>query len=112
MASTSSGSSSHKLRKDFYVPLVGYISNQIVGAKLPSNRQVLSVFFYNVRVVNIATKEIAASIGDSRSFHFLAKSIIPTRRIDHCVDKLLKLYDEWKRFQKNLTRTAGKEKEK
>lgn len=45
MASTSSGSSSYKLRKDFNVYLVGYISRQIVGAKLPSNQQALSVFF-------------------------------------------------------------------
>lgn len=38
-----------KLRKDFHITLVGYISNQIVGAKLPSNRQCLSDFYYNVQ---------------------------------------------------------------
>lgn len=43
---------------------------------------------------------------------FWQKARIPTRRKDHCVDKLLKLYDEWKGLQKNLTRTARKEKEK
>lgn len=111
MASTSSGSSLHKLRKDFYVSIVGYISNQIVGAKLPSNQQVLSVFFYNVRVVNLTTKESAALVIQEVSI-FWQKARIPTKRTDHCIDKLLKLYDEWKGLQKNLTRTAGKEKEK
>lgn len=109
MASISSGNSSHKLSAiGIYVPLVGYISNQIVGAKLPSNRQVLRVFFYNIRVVNITTKESAALAIQEVSI-FWRKSRIPTRKTDQCIDKLLKLYDEW---QKIFTRTAGKEKER
>ena len=111
MASSSSGSSSQKLRKDFYVCLVGYISNQIVGAKLPSNRQVLRVFFYNVRVVKLTTKESAILVIQEVSI-FWQKARIPTKRSDHCFEKLLKLYDEWKGLQKNLTRGAGKDKEK
>ena len=113
MASTAaspSSSSAHKLRKDFHVTLVGSIPNQMVGAKLPSNRQVLSVFFYNVRVVNLTTKESAALVIQEISI-FWQNARIPTRRTDHCVDKVLKLYDEWKGLQKNLTRTACKEKE-
>ena len=43
---------------------------------------------------------------------FWQKARIPTKRSDHCVEKLLKLYDEWKGLQKNLTRGAGKDKEK
>ena len=111
MALSSSGSSSRKLRKDFHVCLVGYISNQIVGAKLPSNRQVLSVFFYNVRVVKLTTKESAILVIQEVSI-FWQKARIPTKRSDHCVEKLLKLYDEWKGLQKNLTSGAGKDKEK
>ena len=37
---------------------------------------------------------------------FGQKAQIPSRRCDHCVDKLLKC------LQKNLCRTTGKEKEK
>ncbi len=111
MASSSSGSSSQKLRKDFHVCLVGYISNQIVGAKLPSNRQVLRVFFYNVRVVKLTTKESEILVIQEVSI-FWQKARIPTKRSDHCVEKLLKVYDEWKGLQKNLTRGAGKDKEK
>ena len=43
---------------------------------------------------------------------FWEKARVPTRRTDHCVDTLLKLYDEWKCLRKNLTRTTGKEKER
>ncbi|XP_075218533.1 uncharacterized protein LOC142323149 [Lycorma delicatula] len=51
------GTRSHKLRKDFYVSLIGYIFNQIVGTKLPLNRQVLSVLFYNKNLIGNAGKE-------------------------------------------------------
>ena len=43
---------------------------------------------------------------------FWQKARIPTKRFGHCVEKLLKLYDEWKGLQKNSTRGAGKDKEK
>ena len=111
MTSSSSGSSSQKLRKDFHACLAGYISNQVVGAKLPSNRQALRVFFYNVRVVKLTTKESAILVIQEVSI-FWQKARLPTKRSDHCVEKLLKLYDEWKGLQKNLTSGAGKDKEK
>ena len=113
MASTSVGRSSQRFRNYFFVSNVGYICNQIVGAKLPSNRQVLRVFFYNVglRVVNLTAKESASLVIQEVKI-FCQKARIPTRRNDHCIVKLLKLYDEWKSLQKNLTRNAGKQKEK
>ena len=111
MASDSSGSSSHILRKHFYVSLVGYISIQIIGAKLSSKRQALNVFFYNLRVVKLTAKESAALAIQEVSI-FWQKARIPTRRNDHCVDKLIKLYGEWKSLQKHLTRTAAKGKAK
>ena len=88
MASSSSVSSSQKLRKDFHACLVGYISNQIVGAKLPSNWQVLRIFFYNVRVVKLTTKESAILVIQEVSI-FWQKAQIPTKRPDHCVERLL-----------------------
>jgi len=45
------------LRKDLYTFLVGYTSNQIVGSKLPSIRQTLSVLFYNMREVHLNLQE-------------------------------------------------------
>lgn len=42
------------------IAMIGHVSNQVAGAKLPSNRQVLKVFFYNMRFVNLSAKESAA----------------------------------------------------
>lgn len=111
MASTSPAGSSHVLRKDLNIPLVGNITTQIVGAKLPSNRQVLSVYFYNIRVVNMSIKESAALVIKEVSI-FWQKARIPTKRTDHCVEKLIKLHDEWKSLQKNFTRTGSKDRER
>lgn len=110
MASTSSGSLSHKLRKDFHSCWLHFKSNrwsQTIFEQTSSKR----FFFYNVRVVNMTTKESAALVIQEVSI-FWQKARIPTRRTDHCIDKLVKFYNEWKHLQKNLSRTAGKEKEK
>lgn len=53
---------SNILRSDDIIFLIGSKSTQILGAKLPSIRQVLSVFFYNVRTVKFNTRESAALI--------------------------------------------------
>lgn len=39
--------------------LIGQCSHQILGAKLPSNRQILQLFFYNVRFVKLNARESA-----------------------------------------------------
>lgn len=94
------------LRKNFCASLVSYISNQIVGAKFLSNQKSFKRFFYNVRVVNLITKENAALVLQEFSI-FGQKARISTKKSDHCVNKLLKIYDKWKRLQKNLIRTTG-----
>lgn len=60
------------------IPLVGQVSHQIVGAKLPSNRQVLQVLFYNMRYVNLNTKQSAKLTIDAVSI-FWQQARIPTR---------------------------------
>lgn len=37
--------------------LIGYVKHQMTGSKLPSNRQVLAVLFYNIREVNLSVNE-------------------------------------------------------
>jgi len=39
--------------------LVGEANHQITGAKLPSNRQVLAVLFFNIREVKLTVSESA-----------------------------------------------------
>lgn len=40
------------------IHLVGHILHLITGAKLPSIRQVLQVFFFNMRIVRLNSREI------------------------------------------------------
>lgn len=49
--------SSVRLREKIY--LLGYYLHDISGSKLPSNKQVLSVLFFNIRVVKLTLRESA-----------------------------------------------------
>jgi len=49
-----------KLKSDFQIILIRPQITQIQGSKLPSNGQVLSVFFYIMKTVNLTTRESAA----------------------------------------------------
>lgn len=103
--------SDEKLRT---IALIGNVSHQILGTKLPSTRQVLEVLFYNMRFVMPKGKGTAR---DSANLTMNAVMIwkqarIPTRRFDHCVDMLLALYEQWKRLQKrNLNQMSSNMKE-
>lgn len=82
------------------IDLIGTTTHQIVGAKLPSNRQVLQVFFHNMRYVNLSAKE-SATLAIKAVVIFWQQARIPTRYDSRCVEKLEKLYDTWKTIRKN-----------
>lgn len=88
--------SDEHLRK---IELIGNVSHQIVGAKLPSNRQILEVFFYNLRMVKLSGKE-SANLAIDAALVFWEQARIPTRRKDKCSDKLWKMYQEWRNLNK------------
>lgn len=81
------------------IAMIGHVSHQVSGAKLPSNRQVLKVFFYNMRFVNLSAKESAALTIDAVLI-FWQQARIPTRRKDKCSDKIHKMYEDWKVLNK------------
>lgn len=84
------------------IDLIGNTSHQITGAKLPSNRQVLQVLFYNMRFVNMKPEaKESARLAIKTAVFFWEQARIPTRRVDKCVDQLLQLYKKWKNIQKN-----------
>lgn len=100
-ASTLVTRSSDKLR---YVESIGYVSHIILGAKLPSIGQVLQVFFSNVRFVHIGRQNCArhsAELAVDSALVFWQQARIPTRAKDKCRDKLLKLYDEYRKVHKD-----------
>lgn len=91
--------SKKSLRKDSYTFLIGYTSNQIVGSKLPSIRQALSVLFYNMREVHLNLHESSKLVIKEVSV-FWQKARIPISSEQYCVIKLQKLYNEWRNLQK------------
>lgn len=104
-------SETRNLRKDSVVYLIGHYTSQIVGNKLPSNKQVLHVLFFNMREVKLSLRESAALTIKEASI-FWDKARIPIRKENHCVEKLEKLYAEWRALQKSAKRKSESAKQK
>ena len=71
---------------DTSIYLVGKINPQISGQKLPSNRQVLSVLFYNSREVKLTISE-SANLVARECVKFWEKARISTRALPHYTKK-------------------------
>lgn len=106
---SSAGASKRPLRSsddltDIY--LVGSAEVNISGAKLPSVRQVLRVFFYNTRAVKLDSRESARLVIREVDI-FWRKARIPTRKECHCIDKVLALQNHWYSLAKNKSRQSN-----
>lgn len=83
----------------YHIDMIGNTSHQIIGAKLPSNRQVLQVMFHNMRFVHLAAKESAKLAIDSTQI-FWHQARLPIRREDKSIDQLMKIYQQWQNIHK------------
>lgn len=81
-------------RSDSDLYLVGREDYQIIGDKLPSNRQVLAVFLHNTRKLHFDANESADLVINEVKV-FWSKAKIPTSRHDHCCEKVMSLYKEY-----------------
>lgn len=88
-------------RIDTDIYLIGELQHQIVDDKLPSNRQVLSVFFFNTRLLG-HTKEESVRLVVKEVEVFWEKAKIPTSKSDYCGKKVMKLYEEYRSLQKTV----------
>ncbi|GBP74674.1 hypothetical protein EVAR_58940_1 [Eumeta japonica] len=84
--------------------LIGLPSHKINGAKLLSNRQVLTALFYNIREVKLTVSE-SANIVIRECIIFWEKARIPTKAFPNYVTKLFDLYHVWRELQKNCKKT-------
>lgn len=98
----SENQSKKRLRSDDHIFLIERSTHQIVGSKLPSNRQVLQVFFYNKSVWSDENK-CARLVIDEVAI-FWQKARIPTSSMWYCTQKMIKLYEKWKSLNKSSTR--------
>jgi len=92
------------LRKRIY--LIGTSSHQLVGCKLPSNKQVLSVLFFNIREIMLSLSESVRLVIDE-TLIFWQKARIPTKEFHNCVPQLEELYNSWRSLQKNSSRRTN-----
>lgn len=83
--------------------LIGDDANQIIGSKLPSNMQVFKVLFYNLRKVKLNVRQ-SCTLVLKETIIFWKKARIPTRDFSCCIEKLEKMYNEWRNLQKHATR--------
>lgn len=88
-----------KVKDKQTIALVGKPSFQITGTKLPSKKQVMQLFFYNIRFMNLTARESAnATIKVVKVFWDQAR--IPVRYDAQCVVQILKLHEQWKALKK------------
>lgn len=102
-------SSKINLRDSNKIFLVGHISNQIIGSKLPSIKQVLSVLFFNMRKVNLNLRD-SAKLVIREVIIFWEKARIPVREEYHLLKKVESIYNEWRNLQKHSTRKSAKDR--
>ena len=84
--------------------LVGAANHQITGLKLPSNRQILVVLFFNIREVKLTVSE-SANLVIRECIIFWEKAKIQTKSSPNCVKKLVDLHHVWQELQKNSTKS-------
>ena len=72
--------------RDTNIYLVHQVTHQISIQKLPSNQQILSVLFYNIRKVKLALTE-STNLVARECLIFWKKVGISTSAIPHCTNK-------------------------
>lgn len=88
------------LRSDKNIFLVGKCASNILGAKLPSIKQVLQLLFYKMRIDNMTVmSSMKYTVGVT--MEFWKKANIPTIHERSCVRKLKIVYEKWRKLQKN-----------
>lgn len=96
-------------RKSTEIYLIGTYESQIIGNKLPSNKQVLSVLFYNIKQVKL-TVDNSVDLTIKETLVFWEKARIPTKQFSKCGKKLKSLYEELRNLQKSRTRRSERTK--
>lgn len=87
-------------RKKTEIWLIGYTRSTLLPSKLPSVKEVMSLFFYYKNVMNNANKESASrTVNDVLALW--QKASIPTKDKQHVISKILKYFKEWQNLKKN-----------
>ncbi len=85
--------------------LIGSEENTILGCKLPSNRQVLKLFFHYHQTIGFTNRQSATAVIRD-VMPFWNKARIPVRQEHHSIAKLEQLHEKWMKLQKNASRES------
>lgn len=96
------------LRSNTQINLIGFEQFQILGTKLPTNKDVLQVFFYNMRTLKMKLRE-SSTLAVREAIIFWNKAGIPIKEEHRCIEKLEKMYNEWRGVCKNSNRQSDKQ---
>lgn len=106
MSEPTTSAPSKALEAKYKIAFVGTVVDQIVGGKLPSNRQVYELFFHNMRIDRKTARESANLVKDAVII-FWKQARIPTKDPARIVDKIMKMYDKWQKLKKSHTKRGA-----
>jgi len=92
-------------RKDTNIWLIGQISDRLSARKLPSKKEVMSLFFHYKETENQTVREASCSSAND-ILEVWVKARIPTRLKKHVVDKIKCLIREYALLKKNKENKA------
>lgn len=93
-----------------HIFLFGDVSSQIVGNKLPTEKQVLRVLFSNIRQLKYSLRQ-SATLVVKEVWIFWEKAGIPVQTLHRCVEKVESLYNCWRSLQKRAGKKCNELKE-
>lgn len=90
-----------KLRSSAYIPLVdGNETKQLQGARLPTVKEVLCAFYYQLRTKKLPLRDSARNT-IQQVFEFWDKTTVPTIGEGYAMKKILALHSQWRGVIRN-----------
>lgn len=86
--------------------LIGEMKENFAGKKLPTGKEVMSVFFYEHTVLKKVIKESSKNTITKLSEIWYAAEI-PTCGLQYAASKVTKMFKSWKSIQKNCKQTMS-----
>jgi len=90
-------------RAETHLYLIGSTVTELLGAKLPSNRQVFGLFLRRHLTEGFTIRSAAMQV-IKEVLNFWEKARIPVRQSQHCICKLEKMFYEWTVLKKDRNR--------
>jgi hypothetical protein len=98
-------------RSNTNIYLIGYTNDTITGARLPSQKQTLQLLFHYLKSEKKTLRE-SCHVTIAKVAEFWRKANLPTTNMQHSIERLERIYNEWRKLQKNQKRGGYGQKEK